>query len=880
MNLRSIVFAALLAPLPLMWSCSGAAGGPHVPQPSCGSSSNFCLVSCNLGCDLSGVCAVSSIAQNQPIELHFSDQVDPATVTAATVSLKTANGETPSGRFVVDGTTLVFVPEVRIAGGVTTFGFRAGATYVLSLNASATGGVLSSVSGARLARSVVCSLQITQGLVDLDGKPPEAELILPATETGVARDSSIVLRFSELIDVSSFNGASTIASPITYQIRRTVPDPLDPNVRICESGFQPVLVQGVPVASVEGSSPPHTVITLQPSTQLPNRVCVEVILTAQVRDLAGNPAVRKTFRFYTEVGTVQPQAITESFANEANLDRNISGGTWIGGRATPARLGGSGVLGSFNYQTGTLQAGTTDTYLFDTGNYTVPANSTLFGTSNITVNDGKFDFTDFVVPSGVKVQFRGAFPAVIRVRGLVDIQGEVRSNGSAPASNFAGQGVVPNTPIAGQAGAAGGAGAGSGGQGADGVRGNLGANASNTGRAGQDCRPPATSGYAGLVAGSGGPGSPPFPANGLNTSVTYTYFGAISAQATSGGSGGSFLGLGEVGHVVHTFAGGGGEFQVDHGPDSAPGVVVPITALPPGISSLDHFLVGGSGGGGGGSHPSSMLNSNITSLLTWTAGAGGAGGGGAMAFRVGHEFNVHTGGKVAVVGGGGATHTVGNLPPPAPGGGGSGGSLIVQIENDVHFVQSGSLDVSGGPRGVTDALRVSSNVNTYGGKGGYGAVREETNTPITTAQLGTVTGPTSIPAEFIGALDSAEGDAQTGFTSRWRSSRQLFAPLWTHYVLTCRIRGNVVVYSDDPANFNPADSDTLPVRIYFQGADVNATTGTITGEPGPWRNYVNGQSGRLSINTDDATGCRFMIVFNRTVETDVQIEDLEIVYES
>ena len=879
MNLRSIALVVLAVSLFAFGSCTGGvSGSARRPQPNCGNGSNFCLVSCNLGCQLAGTCSVTSIAQNQPIELEFSDLIDAGTVTAGSVSLKTANGESPAGRFVVDGARLVFLPEVRIQGGVTTFGFRAGATYILSLNAAATGGVLSSVSGDRLARSVVCSLRVTQGLVDLDGAPPSAELVLPTATTGVQFDSPIVIRFSELIDASSFNGASTIASPIIYQIRRTVPDPSNPSIRLCEPGFQPVLIQGVPVASVEGTNPPRSVITLQPATALPNRVCVEVILTGQVRDLAGNSAARRTFLFFTDVGVVTPQVVTETFANDANLDRDVSSGTWGGGRATPARLGGSGVLGSFDYRNGVLQAGTTNTYVIDTANFTVPATQTLFGGATIVVNDGVFDFTDFVVPSGIKVVFRGAFPALIKVRGVCQVEGEVSADGATPSSNFAGHASLPNVPVLGQNGGAGGAGGGAGGRGADGCRG-TGALPENSGRPGGDCLAPAASGYAGLVAGSGGPGGSVFPTDGQRTSVTLTFFAAICAQCASGGSGGAFLGAGEVGHVIQSFT-QTTQIPANFGPDSLPPTTVPFTALPGGVSSLDHFMTAGSGGGGGGSHPLNMLSTDINGNKPFTAGAAGAGGGGAIAFRIGHLFTVGVAATVSAKGGGGALQSNGLVAPPAPGGGGSGGTVLVQIADRTHLNQGGTLNVSGGPRGNLNVTRISSTAVAYGGAGGHGAVRFEADTAFTAADLGTVVGPPSILAGFMGTLDPAEGDQRTGCRSRWRASRQLFAPLWNHYRLTCRVNGVQVVYSDDPANFNPADSDTLPVRIWFQGAKVNATNGTIEGEPGPWRDYINSQNGRSSINSDDATGFRFMLMFNRDVETDVVVEDLELEFEA
>lgn len=881
MNLRSTSALLTVLILTILGACTGGSSGAgRIPQPACGNGSNFCLVSCNLGCQVSGTCSITSIAQNQPIELTFSDLIDPATITAGSVSIKTANGEAPTGRFFVDGRKLIFVPEVRIAGGVTTFGFRAGATYVMSLNAAATGAVLSSVSGDRLARSVTCSLQVTQGLVDLDGRAPTAELVLPTATTGVSRDATIVLRFSELIDTSSFNGGSTISSPVTYQIRRTTPDPLDPNVRICEQGFVPVLIQGVPVASVEGSNPPRTVVTLQPAVQLPDRVCVEVIVTSQVRDLAGNPSAGQTFRFFTEVGTVVLQSVTESFANDVGMARDVSGGTWTGGVATPARIGGSGVLGEFSFLNGTPVPGQPNTYEIRTDNFTVPANQTLFGDQSITVTDGVFEFSKFEVPAGIRVIFRGPHPARILVRGECLIEGEVGADGANAATNFRGESTLPNTGVAGQAGGIGGAGGGDGGQGADGCSG-TGPGPNFNGRPGEPATAAAASGYTPQLAGTAGPGSLLFPATGLRTSVTFALLNAISAQATSGGTGGSLFGAGEQGSVQQTFA---PNLPQDRNAPAAPSTPLGFVALPGGVSSLDHFLVGGAGGGGAGSHVLNMLTSDINAARGFVAGRGGSGAGGAIAFRSGHAIEIASGARVTARGAGGLLDNTNsgnsNVGAPAMGGAGSGGTVMFQLERLTNFSQSGTIDVSGGARNTLSLFRINSTAIIHGGAGGHGAVRAEAVTAPSQTDLGTIVGPPVFDPSFVGALDPSEGDARTGCTSTWRSSRQLFAPLWRHYRLTVRVAGVPIVYSDDPQNFNPADSDTLPIQIFFQGADVNPTNGTINGEPGPWRSYMNGSNGRPSVNLDDASGFRFMLMFNRSVESDVVVEDLEVFFEA
>jgi hypothetical protein len=868
------------------FACSGGSSGARVASPSCESDSNFCLVSCNLGCTVTGGCAISEIAQNQPIELHFSDSIDPASVTAGAVSLRTPAGEPPAGSFVVSGSSLVFVPEVRIAGGVTRFGFRTGETYILNLRASATGESLRSVSGDRLARTVICALTVTQGLVDLDGQRPTAELLVPTQLEGVPKDTQIVVRFSELIDISAFAGGSTLTSPIIYQIRETLPDPADPTQRICndEVGYVPTLIEGVPVPNVLATSPPRTEVVLQPAVDLPSGACIDVLVTEQVRDLAGKPAVPQRFRFRIDAGNPQPIPITETFENDSFLDRQISGGTWRNGTATPARFGGSGALGSFDYTLGVNSPPQSATFVFDTDSQLFPGTATLFGTP-ITVTDGLFEFTDFVVPSGIRVVFRGSNPAVIRVRGRVQIDGEVSVDGAAPSSAIDTRGAAgppgqPGTPHPGEAAIGGGAGGGSGGKGGEGCIG-TGASAINRGDPGEDCEAPASSGYAGQLGGTGGRGGDVWPTSGLRINVTYNLFFSITGMASGGGGGGSFLGAGTPGRITRTFT----AIPTDIGPGAAAGASVAFRGLPTGTSTLDHFLVGGSGGGGGGTHPVNLSQNEVNGSASfgprpWHAGGAGGGGGGAIAFRVGYGVEVSPAGAIASRGGGGARHLNANTGPPAPGGGGSGGSIVIQLEDASRFVQGGSLDVSGGlGTFVTNTQFNNDRLEGAGGNGGHGYVRLEAN-GVSAQTLGTVVGPAAVTADNFGPPAADDGDLQTGFASTWRSTRQIFPPRYLHYRMICRIAGQQLEFTDDPASPNPANRNDLPLRIYFQGGRVNAGSNQLEGNPGPWRDFVSESAPGASIADDSATGFRFMILFNRDIETDVVVEEVTVTIEA
>ncbi len=883
MSLRSFGLLLLLTVGACLSGCTGGSTTPRLPTPQCSDpGQKFCLISCNLGCSVSGGCRVTEIAQNQSVVLTFSQNIDPNSVTNTSVSLKTPNGESPFGRFFVDGTSLVFQPEARLVGGSTEFGFRTQETYVLSL-LSGSPAALRSVSGNILAAPLVCTLSVTQGLIDLDGQPPTAELLLPQTTTDVDPGSAIVVRFSELVDTSNF-GINTQVSPIQYTLSRA--DVVN-GVRTCPGGNRgSTLIQGVPVASVEiDNGVPRTVVTLQPAVDLPSGSCVFVLIEAgAVHDVAGTPGAAALFKFTVVASSSGPETLTETFANDQRLDRTVSGGTWTGGVGTPATLGGRGVHGSFTPSDGVSNG--TGTFVWDTDMQTIPSERALFGTSRpefLQVTDGQFEFTDFVVPSGVRVRFKGSKPAVIRVRGEVRIDGEVHVDGGVsnvtfnPAPTLGTGGMyIPNP---GESPVAGGAGGGAGGHGAVGADGVTPLPA-NAGQPGEDLVVPAGSGYVGHVAGTGGHGGPLFPASGLRSSVTFTLFSALSGQLAGGGGGGDFLGGATGGAATQSYGAG------DLGPSTTPGTATTYRARPMGVSSLDHYTVGGSGGGGGGSQPLDMGPTDVnTSMKPWNAGASGCGGGGAIAIRAGGSLTVGGPGVVSCRGGGGLAYssTNGGLFP-SPGGAGSGGSILLQVENSGQLSLGGLLDVRGGAANTLHIVAFAGlgTANATSGAGGRGYVRVEAD-GVTMAQVGQVQPAAASNTNAFGSMD--DQDDYSGFASLWRSTRQVFQPGYVNYRLVARIAGQSVTFTDStlPGEFNPANRDDLPLRVYIQGGPVNASNDQLEGVPSPWVDFVNPDAGPsigdFVTTGNPITGFRFMIIFNRAVESDVVVEEFSVTYQ-
>ncbi|MHC5066364.1 MAG: Ig-like domain-containing domain, partial [Planctomycetota bacterium] len=127
MRLRPLtILTALLIGLLLPGCSGGGGGGARTAAALCVGDSTFCVIGCNLSCSVAGSCGVTEIAQNQTIEIELSNEIDPSTVNAASVSLRTAAGERPAGRFLISGRRLTFIPEVIVNGASTSFGFKEG----------------------------------------------------------------------------------------------------------------------------------------------------------------------------------------------------------------------------------------------------------------------------------------------------------------------------------------------------------------------------------------------------------------------------------------------------------------------------------------------------------------------------------------------------------------------------------------------------------------------------------------------------------------------------------------------------------------------------------------------------------------------------------
>jgi hypothetical protein len=842
---RALSHIALVLVGSALASCSGgSAAGSGDSKASCTGGQVMCLSSCNLGCSSAG-CNLTEIAQNQPIILVFSRDVDPRTVNSASVSFKTSAGEEPVGTYLVNRQVVTFTPEVRVVGSQTFFGFRANETYIMTVHGGANDpNAVRSTSGDPLLTTVVCNLLVNKGIVDLDQSPPRATLISPSPTINVPRDAKIVLGFSEIIDHTPFLNTTSANSPIRVRLRKTRQGPNGPE---CNPGSLPTNIEGS-WRLVNDIATGRTTASFNTLVQFPGTICGEVEVTGSVRDLAGTPAQPQLFQFVTEPASAQELSIVEAFENDLQMDRDASGGTWTNRQATPGPLGGDALHGDFEITDGTRVNDVW--YRWDTRSMVIDRNTplstrTLTGRPE-TVTDGLFRFSSFFLPRGYKLEVIGDKPMRIQCAGKFEVQGEIVL--SAPNM------LEHDGNALGQAGGNGGPGAGRGGAGSRTASGSA---PGFDGATGENVVVPAGHAYASRVAGTGGKGSVQFPLSGLNNDVTWGYIDFFSTQIAAGGGGGGSSAGGRVGKAVLTY----NNRTQDLGPDAPGGALFDAFPIPVTTPTFDHFMINGAGGGGGGSHPYFSIK---PSTFLWRSGAGGGGGGGAFGLRAGGDLTMVSNTKIEARGGSGFP-SVNATVYPTPAGGGGGGSILLQAAGSVTM--NGLIDFRGGTGG--SLILGVYNLETRGGDGGEGFLRLEV--PGTQPPPPSILGQTQPPAstQNVANLRDVDHDTVVTMRSKWYPTRQVFPPDYLRYEVMAMVGSSPIRFSDDPTKGVLATTGQA-VRFYVQGGDLDANGKVIPESIRPWRRLVGSFStSERSLNEDSITAFRFILQFDRSVNQSI-----------
>lgn len=902
----------------LALGAAGCSGGSTDSTASvsirCGGGEAFCLISCDLGCSQTG-CSVTEIAENQRLRFVFSSRIAANTVNASTFSIRTPSGIAPDGDLLVADREITFVPRVSTTAGVSSFGFARNESYVITLAKASGNQGLRSVSGDGLEQEFSCTVLASRGIQDEDQQPPSVILVAPTSTTGLPQNPTIVLRFSELIDTTALQGVLTAASPVNFRLRGTID--AGGGVLACDPDAAGLAVEGIPTLTTERvGAADVTVVTFSPPLPLPGASCLTVSVTGDLRDLSGRGGIPATFELFTAPTPPLDIVVEEEFVNPTMQDVDQSSGLWTNG-ARAGLVGDDGRHGSFSLGLAVLDP-VTGFYEIDTGATPIPASNTFSGLPT-TVTDGKYYFSDFVLPANTTLRFKGAFPPQIFVRGKVEILGKINLNAAdlpfwtLPAlpderlSDFGARSIPPALPLSttsfpdGQDGSLGGIGGGRGGKGGKECNGVGDVQVPpgsgifiHRGQPGQDVRVAAGHAYAAQAVGTGGRGSLLHPVAGTAAAANTPTFpfsatsgGTIRASFAPGGGGGGFSLAGSIAVVPPVAP---PALPYSFGVIQSGGLPFNLalpTPLPAGFSSLNHFVVGGSGGGGGGSHAfgtSTAINNDV-----YVAGSGGSGGGGTMAIRAGGNVTIAASARFESRGGRGVLITGDDKATPArdtnygvssPGGGGSGGSVLIQAGG--NLVMNGTVDTTGGEGSETGNVQLglvvpNYNIVSQAGAGSPGFYRLEAGGAVTV-------GPSpSIPA-YVPGLHSdvlLDRDEVTASLSKWRTSGQLFPPTWLRYELDVDLDGDTIVditYTDSGAvGTQRANDPAGPVRIQFQGAVLDqAGTAPVPGEDdNEWRDGIGSGAGP-GIGLDSPNGFRFFLRFNRSVAPNCTVVALRV----
>lgn len=881
--LSDVVTVLAVLFLVLMSACSGGSE-KSVANANfrCGdaTANAVCLQSCNLGCSETG-CGRTEIAQNERIILNFSENVDPNTVSSSSILFRTASGTEAVGEFLVAGNRVEFVPTLAVTGGQTYYGFTNGETYVMTIvGGDDVPSVVRGTSGRPFGETLTCTLVSQLGIIDYDGLAPTAVMVSPAVVQNAPLDSIIELEFSELIDPTPF--LNTVQSPVRFFVRAGVENSAgeiecDPN-----ADRQPLAGSAFPTFDAARGT---TTLSFVPSAPLPGNACVEVEMGAEVVDMSGRAALPETFSFTTLVQALEPGEVSEDFTTQEFFDRDTSAATWDGGQLAFAAIGGDGRHGKFDVSIAgePTFVGGVAVYELDCDSTIIPKENTITGAA-MPVTDGRFYFTEFVVPSGVRLRFVGSSPPVITASGRIEVQGEVDLRGASLASLPSpglGSSLTP-----GQAGAVGAVFGGAGGKGGDQGDGLGTGGGAFDGEAGSDVTMVSGHAYVQSRLGTGGNGSTVYPTSGLTTERLFNTAlgvngGTPCLNVVAGGGGGGSAFAGEPGQVISVNvpnpATGGLPWLQTFGPEAPAAMaaqVLPYPAIGSSMPSSRHFLVGGAGGGGAASNTTFTVEA--LTLPRWAPGGGGAGGGGAIGLRAGGSLRI--GSLGSVVASGGSTPDMLEIVMAAravPGGGGGGGSVLLQSAGSVDMF--GQVDVSGGIGGTFDRsvgiLPNGAHIVSKAGDGSPGLVRLEAPS-ANAAALAAAVSPSNA---LLTTSSLQEQDGLVACQSLYYSTGLSLGPQYDRYEITALVDGVLMVFSDDPAVSTMSAISGAPLRASFQAATMDLATGEIS-DVKPWRSFVRSTPMQPGIASDQLNAFRFRLVVDRTFAQEVIVQRVVVIY--
>ncbi|MBL9086972.1 MAG: Ig-like domain-containing protein [Planctomycetia bacterium] len=771
----------------LRWTAASvAAAVVSVSSVSCGGGGGA-----GTGDTLPGVVLVDFLQQgednvplNRTLEFLFSSPLDPATVGPASIQIRQgpAFGQAIFGKYIIQGSRVFFEPALPGLCDLSDGGLQPDTDYRVTVIGRPEEFAVRNLTGDPLERTLTQGLNFhtraeTDPQLFEDQKPgllPTVVSVSPANSTAdvpVGPSNKVEIVFSENINPCTILQSTVLiqqvgVGPFSPSADQTPSDPTT-----WGSGTPTTPARTIRCVYDLEQDTLSTKLTLTPVFgQWPDNALILVQLFNTVTDFGGNPLVPVSFAFTTQDLPVQNGQRVFEFDGDVPVDTNGSTAevntARSVGRVTGFLLvsgdGDNGPVNNMNAASGpdaslgnVVGGGPCVTGFPVVSNDGVPddfdppadVNLSTGATRNTCKNstDGSaaviFEYRSFRIRSGVTVRLSGRNPAIILVRGDINIESGGRlmtrsdgGNGLTTSNGTNGVGQDNTTHSAAGVGYAGG---GTGGRGL-----NVG---SSTLVYGENGNP----GYGSTNYGAASPGvgnatDPILQGAGRGNCGVTTVNGATTNRIAPSGGGGGHAAPGVAGTAL--------------GNGSTPRALMTANTDGAGggtYGTLDGKMPtaeAGSGGGGGGSQQSLPF----TTGFYYGAGGGGGAGGGFVDLTT--QATIRITGTVDAQGGrggngggpGGAFYGSGG-----GGGGGSGGGIRLLTPGSVILGAGAILNAAGGNGGSSQTNPAGGAVANNGGAGGVGRiVMEDSDSVIVGIGGATVTPADGATGFYRGVFDA------------------------------------------------------------------------------------------------------------------------------
>ena len=421
---------------------------------------------------------------NRPIELTFSQAVDPLSVSQTTVQVREVSGGPVAGTFFVRAAaprTVVFQPRCPTLPDLSDAGFLLSdqaqgivRTYqlIVSANGGGTGSTVRSTTGNGLDNGLELTFTTPDAadppaVVFYDTKvgPPaplirgvggvgETELEATYVELGGNADPASRLYFKE----GELEGGALLPLNL-YSLRESqvalmllINQPVSPDENNISEGsvrweyrsetgaWEPLMTS---VELVQNCTATGATLRLEPEGLLPAEAELRVVITSTFMDLVGDANVVPLTDFAMADSALAP--VPPSMVEDEFLEPFLVGGAMQGSMhdylaplGAPPALWGEGVLSSAFQFGGTggpggnfdFQVADGDIFTFDTTSQTITGGPNFIPTTQVTVVGGVLDLRSFRVGEGSRLKFSGPNRVTILASGTVEILGLITVEGN------------------------------------------------------------------------------------------------------------------------------------------------------------------------------------------------------------------------------------------------------------------------------------------------------------------------------------------------------------------------------------------------------------------------------------------------------------------